>query len=146
MGFNFVKFTETDSSFAARVTIRQTGQLGFTMGAINRFKISNYKYCILYFDSDRRVVGMELTDEHSPGSIEVKSTKANTYVRAKNFCDRFAIDYTDSHRYELKLDKESGYLFFELDEEKSDEADDEETVKSDTESDEQGDTGDTTAE
>ena len=136
MGFNFVKFTETDSSFAAGITIRQTGQFGFNIGAMNRFKIGDYKFCILYFDPDRRVVGLEFSNTKADGSIDLKTSKANTYVRAKNFCDRFGVDYSKSHRYELKKDKDSGYLYFALDEEQTDETDDEDSVNTDVESNE----------
>lgn len=124
MNFNFQRFTDTEASFAARITVRQTGQLGFNVGAINRYKIREYRYAILYFDPENRVVGLELTnDRESPGAIEIKQSDSNTYIRAKNFCDRFGIEYETMSRHELKRDSESKYLYFVLDE-KQDEPDD----------------------
>lgn len=114
MKFSFERFTETENSFAARVTIRRTGQIGFNAGSINRFRVKDFDYCILYFDAKHRVVGMELTSEASEGAIPLKKSDVNTYVRAKNFCDRFAIDYSKSRRYELRKDPGTGYLYFEL--------------------------------
>lgn len=115
MGFKFQKFTEVDDSFAAKVTIRQrTGQLGFSSGSINRFGINDYKYIVLFFDNDNRVVGLSPEKENVEGAIEIKHRPGNTYVTAKNFLDKFDIGYADSTRYELKKDRESGLLFFRL--------------------------------
>ncbi|WDI40227.1 hypothetical protein [Bremerella sp. P1] len=114
MAFNFQKFTDTDTSFVARITVRQTGQLGFNAGAINRFDINSYEKAILYFDPVERVVGIELTNENSEGAIDIKRSPTNTYIRAKNFCDRFEIDYKESHRFELQKDSDTGLLIFEL--------------------------------
>lgn len=128
MGFDWQPFTETDTSFAARITIRQTGQIGFTSGAINLYKIMDYDNIVLYFDSGRRAVGIELTNESKPGSIPIKKSKSNTYIRGKNFCDRYGIDYTKAYRFDLKEDTANSLLFFLLDdgeesaEEKRDEA------------------------
>jgi hypothetical protein len=118
MRFKFERFTETDSSFAARVTIRQrTGQIGFNAGAINRFKIRDYKFAILYFDSQEKVAGIELANEMQDGAIEIKQSQSNTYIRGKNFCDLYGIDYTTAHRFELQRDDESGFLYFRLSDE-----------------------------
>ncbi|QDT82281.1 hypothetical protein Mal35_57740 [Gimesia maris] len=117
MGFNFQKFTEVDESFAARVTVRQkTGQIGFNGGAVNRYSISKYDYIVLYFDPDKRVVGLGLEHEKTVGVISINHKKGNTYVRAKNFLDKYGIDYEESHRHELKKDDESGILYFCLNE------------------------------
>lgn len=113
MKFKFEKFLETNSSFAAKVTIRQrTGQIGFNLGAINRFKIHEYKYAVLYFDPSERVVGIQLVNEEEPGSIRISNKKSNTFVTAKNFFDKYGVDYSQSHRHDLEQDPESGFLFF----------------------------------
>ena len=119
MSFEFEKFTDTGTSYSARATIRRTGQIGFNSGAVNRYGIHDYAYAILYFDTKRRVVGIGLETGKSEGAIEIRKSNTNTYIRARNFCDRYGMDYTESHRYELKQDPESKFLYFELDEEKA---------------------------
>ena len=114
MPFLFEKFTDTDKSFAAGITIRQTGQFGFNAGAINRFRINDFSFAVLYFDPRQRVVGIQLLREAAEGAIEIKKSESNTYVRAKNFCDRYEISYEDSHRFELRKDEETDLLYFEL--------------------------------
>jgi hypothetical protein len=116
MAFKFEKFTDTKSSFFAKATIRRTGQIGFNAGAINALKIKDFAYAILYFDPEQRVVGIELTNTDGPGAIEIKKSETNTFVRARNFCDRFSIDYKESRTYKLMRDSESGFLYFSLNE------------------------------
>lgn len=116
MGFNFEKFEDTDLSFSAYATVRQrTGQLGFNSGAVNRFEILSFRYVVLYFDADRRAVGIELTNDKGPGTIELKKRPANTFVPAKNFLDKYGIDYEESHRHRVHEDPESKLLYFLLD-------------------------------
>ena len=114
MAFNFEKFTDTKASFAAKVTVRRTGQLGLNAGALNSFRIKDYTYAVLYFDPDERVVGIEMTNENGLGAIEIKKSETNTFIRARNFCDRYGIDYSDSKSYRLLRDNETGFLFFHL--------------------------------
>lgn len=114
MGFNWIPFTDTETSFAARVTIRQTGQFGFTSGAVNRFKLNDYMYAVLYFDESQRAVGIELTNFKKPGAIEIKKSSSNTYLRSKNFCDKYGIDYSKASRYCLREDGRNTFLYFLL--------------------------------
>ncbi len=114
--FNWQPFTEVDSSFAAKITVRATGQFGFTLGAVNKFEIPKYPFAHLYFDVGRRAIGIELCQNTAVGAIEIKSSPTNTYLRAKNFCDRHGIDYSKSQRYALSRDDTSGFLYFLLDE------------------------------
>ena len=117
MPFQFQKFTDVRSSYAARVTIRQTGQLGFNGGAIRRFKLKDYRFAVLYWDPERRAIGIEPSEIECEGAIELKATDSNNYLRAKNFLDLYEIDYSRSHRYELRRDEQTGFLYFELDKE-----------------------------
>lgn len=121
--FEFEKFVEVDSSFSAKVTVRQkTGQIGFNSGAINRFKIDNFSYSILYFDPTYRVVGIQLVDAEQPGAIKISKKSSNTYITAKNFLDKYGINYENSHRHDLERDTDSGFLYFHVDEDAESEA------------------------
>lgn len=116
MKFEFEKFVETDASFSAKVTIRQrTGQLGFNSGAVNRFKLEQREFAILYFDPSRRVVGLEFVDTKQPGAIRISRKPSNTYIKAKNFFDKYGIEYSESRRFELQHDAESSLLYFCVD-------------------------------
>lgn len=114
MRFSFEKFTDPDSSYDAKVSIRRTGQFGFNSGSVNKFRLSDYPFAVLYYDSAHRVVGIELRMEKCEGALELNRAPSNFFIRAKNFCDRFGLDYAKASRYPLRRDDESGFLFFEI--------------------------------
>ncbi len=115
--FTFEKFTEPGKRFTSRVTIRRgTGQLGFNIGAINRFRIRDFAYASLYFDHRQRAVGIGLLTEQEAGAVEIKQSPANTYILVKRFFDRYRIVYTTSRKFTLRKDADSGLLVFSLDE------------------------------
>ncbi|ADB15253.1 hypothetical protein Psta_0566 [Pirellula staleyi DSM 6068] len=57
---------------------------------------------------------MGLVKERCEGAIEIKQSRANTYIRAKNFLDKYSIDYKSSHTHELHRDEDSRLLYFAL--------------------------------
>lgn len=116
--FNFEKFIDAGASFDAKVTVRQrTGQLGFSAGAINRYGVDKHSYAVLYFDREMRVVGIKLTANEEPGAFHINKRASNTYISAKSFLDKYQIEYSRSHRHELRQDTESGLLYFSADRE-----------------------------
>jgi len=116
MKFQFEKFIQTSASFDAKATIRQkTGQIGFSAGAVNRFEIGKFSHAVLYFDRESRVIGIKLVEAEEEGAIPINSRPSNTYLTAKNFLDKYAVDYSKSHRHELEVDEESGLLFLSAD-------------------------------
>lgn len=125
MKLGFIKFTEVNSPFRAKVTVRQkTGQIGFSSGAVNKYGISKYTCLVMYYAPEDRIVGLQLTnDESAEGAIRIVKRKANNYFSAKNFLDCFGVDYTHSTRFDLERDAETGMLYFCLD--KGEKAEDE---------------------
>lgn len=112
--FNFERFTDVNKSFSARVTIRRNGQLGFNEGAKNHFAIGEWTHAVLFFDSEKRAVGLMLTnDANEAGAIKITNTKQNTFVPAKAFLDRYGVSYAESQRF--CLEKHQEMLVFELD-------------------------------
>lgn len=133
MNFNWVPFTQTNETFAARITVRQTGQFGFTRGALNSYAIKESEFAYLFFDPDRRAVGIKLSTEKGPGAIQInKKNDSNVHIRAKNFCDKHEISLEKARRYDLKEDKASKILYFLLDD-GEDELENDSQVESDSE-------------
>lgn len=113
--FSFERFTDVNKSFSARVTIRRNGQLGFNEGAKNQFGIGEWTHAVLFFDNEKRAVGLMLTnDAKEAGAIKITNTKQNTFIPAKAFLDRYGVSYVESQRY--CLEKHHEMLVFELDE------------------------------
>lgn len=59
----FVRFTEVNKSFVARVSISPRGMLNFTDGARKRYHLDSYDFYVLYYDNDARIIGVELTKD-----------------------------------------------------------------------------------
>lgn len=119
MGFDFEKFVEVAASYDAKITVRQkTGQIGFSSGAINLYEIDRYSHAVLFFDRKERVVGIKLTNKQDEaGAIPINRRPSNTYLSARNFLNKYGVDYSRSHRHELNKDESTGMLYFVADRE-----------------------------
>jgi len=69
---------------------------------------------VLYFDNSRRAVGIALQPVTGEGALELNRNPSNVFIRAKNFCDRYGIEYGEAKRFPLRRDDETGFLYFEL--------------------------------
>ncbi len=88
----FVKFTDVGKSFVARASISTNGMISFTDGARKKFKIDDYKFCVLYFDKEDGRVGIELiNDESEEGAIKLRFRQTGADVGAKSFLSCFNI-------------------------------------------------------
>lgn len=88
----FVKFTETKKSFVARVSISSRGMISFNNGALRKFQIDGFKYCVLYYDKNANLIGVELTnDQATEGAIRIRNRKTGADLGAKSFVDYFEI-------------------------------------------------------
>ena len=118
--FNFEKFSDPESPYEAKISIRRTGQFGFNAGAVNKYKLSECPFVVLYYDVQQRVIGIELKHEKCESALELNMAPSNVFISAKNFCDRFGLNYSGASRFPLKKDSESGFLFFEIGEREDD--------------------------
>ena len=111
--FNFERFVEVGQSFDPRVTIRENGQIGFTAGAQNCYGVRDHKCAVLFYDAEKKCVGMLLTnDENERGAMPVRSRRENTYIPAKPFLQKHAISFSESRRF--RLEKHGDFLVFDL--------------------------------
>ena len=114
--YKFDRFDDPNKSFAAKVTIRRNGQLGFNDGARNSYRLKNFQYAVLFYDQENEAVGIMLTNNgEEAGAIKLSAGEQNTYISAKGFLDRHKINYANMkkrNRYELK--KIEDMLVFEL--------------------------------
>jgi hypothetical protein len=107
MAFDFEKFEAVGSSFEPRITLRSNGSLGFSQGALNRFKLKDGDWwVVLYYDKTRKVIGIKPeSDGTLKGAIPLVKravvstsgkTSLNSFVSAKSFMDYYGIDYGSS--------------------------------------------------
>ena len=112
MGFEL--FTQASGrGFKPKASLRRNAQIGFNQGAIRRFDLRNYKYATLYFDRERRLIGIKLHTEEPPeGGVNLQIKEKTGWVSAKAFLDVFELPYDKTRRFELRFDDDEKTLVF----------------------------------
>ena len=111
----FVKFTEPNKSFVSRVSISLRGMLNFTDGARRKFKIDQFSYCVLYYDKEKQLIGVEMSnDESADGSIKIRIRKTGADVGIKSFIDYFEIVPKRTTMYEVRSGDNPNWIIIDL--------------------------------
>ena len=111
----FVKFTETGKSFAARASISPRGMLSFNDGARRKYKLDQYKFCVLYYDAEAKLVGVELTnDEQASGAIKLRIRTTGADLGAKSFIDFFEIAPKNTCMYDIRQGESEEWVIIDL--------------------------------
>lgn len=97
---SFEKFTDVGRSYKPKISITKSGLISFNKGSVNRFKLDDYEYAILYYDKEDSRIGVELTnDKNGEGACKLRKRSSGADISAKSFFDYFAIDYKETKRY-----------------------------------------------
>ena len=89
--------------------------MSFSNGARKRFKMDEYGWCSLYYDSENRIVGVELlSDNESEEAIRLRIRSTGADISASSFLSFFNIEVKDTMMYEISKDEENGWLVFDL--------------------------------
>lgn len=100
-----------------KVSIWSRGQMGFSVGAVNKFKLDQYDYVVFLFDPEERKIGFFFTaDENEDGAVKLNKRDTGVMVGAKSFLDYYDIDYSKTTQYTMKHDKEQNLYIISLDE------------------------------
>lgn len=125
MGFNFDKFTHRGSTYAPKISVRNTGAIGISQGALNRFQLMDGEFFfVLHYDKDARVIGMWPThDAAEEGVLKLVRRKAtsksgkesvNAYVPARSFLDYYAIPFKKTKVYDAEWSDEYKMILVDL--------------------------------
>lgn len=113
----FEKFTRTRARIGTpKASIWSRGQIGFNQGAMDEYKLHEFKYAILYYDRDTSRIGIEFTnDENVEGACKLVRRKgAGTSMSALAFLKHYKIDFSKTRKYDFNHDKESGLYIIDL--------------------------------
>lgn len=111
----FVKFKDVNRSHALKASISTTGVLSFNDGARRRFQMDEKRFCVLYYDEEAKIIGIEFTkDEHAEGAKNIRLRQTGADISAKSFLDFFEIRVEKTTLYEIVRDKDSGWAIIEL--------------------------------
>lgn len=113
----FVKFTRTRARIGIpKVSIWSRGQIGFNQAAVDEYKLSNFKYVVLYYDQDDRRIGLEFTNnKEADGACKLGFRKGSgVSFSAVAFLKTFKIDYTKTRQYDLTFDETNTFYVIDL--------------------------------
>ncbi|MFH1894139.1 MAG: hypothetical protein ABIK83_15830 [Candidatus Zixiibacteriota bacterium] len=109
------KFDKFGESFSPKISIRATGHIGFSAGAVNRFQLDKYEFCELYYDGEKDLVGFMPTSEAMHGvTTKLVVREMDCYVVAKAFLDFHGIDYRITKSYHGIQEDETGLIVIDL--------------------------------
>jgi len=112
----FIKFTGHGRSYAAKASISRNGMLSFSDGARKRFNMDEFPVCVLYFDPERRQIGIEFTaDEKAEGARRLRLRKTGADVAAKAFVEYFNIGVQETTVFPVGTDESTEYAIIDLD-------------------------------
>lgn len=113
----FERYTKTNLRMGEpQISIWSRGQIGLNSGAIEKYKLNNFNYAVLYFDKDTKTVGVMLTnDKKEPGAMKLVKRKSGGFsFSAQSFLKYYEIDYSKTVRYDLTYDEKENMYTFQL--------------------------------
>lgn len=123
MEYEFQKFTKTGRSYIPRVSIRSSGQLGISSGAVKRYNLEQYDYAILYYDDKNKVIGIKPINEPEEGALKIRKPSVSYDISAKSFFDRYEIPYEETKQYKAEWDSEYDMIIVKINMEKENKRD-----------------------
>ena len=104
----WVKFTQAGKGFSPKAKLWRGGQIGFTQGAVKRYRLDKKKYVVLYFDSDEQKIGVQLTnDSEAEGAISIVNRGKSCFISAKSFLEFYGIRYPSSAKLDIFEESEN---------------------------------------
>jgi hypothetical protein len=111
----FERFTKTGRGYKPKASIWSSGQIGFNQGAVERFRLNNFKYAIFFYDSEEKKIGFQFTnDENEDGIVKLVKRAGGISFSARAFLDFNDINYSKTTRYDVSYDSENNLYVIEL--------------------------------
>ena len=111
----FVKFTKVGRSFATKVSLSPRGMLSFNDGARHKHEIDKYSYSVLYYDKERSVIGVELTnDKDAEGALKIRFRKTGADLGVKSFIDYFELVPEVTTMYAVEVGDDENWINIDL--------------------------------
>ena len=112
----FERFVMSERSFIPKVSIRSSGQIRFSSGAVTHYNMKKFDYVVFLYDRGERIIGLDFAqDKNARGVVKVNKRKTGMRMGAKAFLDYYNIDYSETKQYTLEYDKENKIYIIDLD-------------------------------
>jgi hypothetical protein len=114
MAFERYLRTRMAKSTQPAASIWKMGQVSLNRSAAEMFKLGGFKYVALFFDRDKKRIGLKFTnDAKEPGVGKISTKRGGAAIYAKGFLQHFGIDFSQSKRYTIQHDEKNGMLILE---------------------------------
>lgn len=115
MIYNFKKFESTGGKYETRITITGSRSIGFPTKFYNENNIKRYKFVILFYDEEQKVIGLKFSDDkEEPHKYTlIKSDNYGASIVATSFFKKYNLDpkkYKGKYDWK-KVRTEFGNLF-----------------------------------
>lgn len=111
----FERFTARGRVAGPCISIRSNGQIAFSKAAVDTFDLMNFRYAVLFFDPERKAIGIKPTnDDTEPGARRLTAKKGSAFITAQSFLGYYNIGKEKAVRYPLQKDEETGLLVAEI--------------------------------
>ncbi len=112
----FQRFTKTRSrGYTPKASIWSRGQIGFNQGAVEKFKIPDFDYAILFYDRDARKIGVSFTnDEKEEGATKISKRATGASISARAFLDFYEIEHSKTKKYDIDYEEQENLYVMQL--------------------------------
>lgn len=112
----FQRFTKTRGrGYTPKASIWRRGQIGFNQGAVEKFKIAEFDYAILFHDTDTRKIGIGFTnDGKEGGATRISKRATGASISASAFLDFYEIEHSKTKKYDIEYDEKEKLYVMQL--------------------------------
>lgn len=103
------------SGVRPRATIRPSGLISFDAASVEAFGLDSASYAILYFDKNRKLVGVEITNnKRDDGALRLSKRRKSVSLKAPQFFDLYGLTFEEAQRFDVGHDPSSNMLTISL--------------------------------
>ncbi len=111
----FERYVKSGRIYRPFASIWLRGQIGINQGAVERFKIKDYKLAVLFYDKEIERIGIRLTnDENEEGATTITQGKTGVVISAVSFLDFYGIDHSDTRKYPIDYNENENLYVIDL--------------------------------
>jgi len=98
----FERFTAKGRISAPTLSIRSNGQIAFNKKAVDENELMNYRYAVLFFDPERKAIGIKPTnDDMETGKRRLAVKKGTAFISAHSFLSFYGLNRKKSEKFPL---------------------------------------------
>lgn len=89
---SWIKFEHSGKNMKTTMSVRKNGQIALNTSSVTIYRLRDYRYAVLYCDTEARKIGIEFTGESSAiGAAKIRQTKYGISIPAQLFIDKFEL-------------------------------------------------------